>query len=268
MAGPRKYTVETGDKSGRLTVICETEPLRRNNRVARMLYCECECGNRMIVRLGHFVSGHTTSCGCYKEELIKLSTKRDDQYRHARKIWYLMMDRCYNPKRAGYHIYGGRGIKVCQKWHDKGTFIEWYKEKVSPGQSVDRIDNSGNYSPENCRSATNQEQSRNTSRCRNIKWNGQIKCLMEWSEELNIRYGTLIGRLNRGWSIEKAFTTPVKRVTKSIGLIEYKGLKLSLTEWARKIGIPMKVISLRLNRYGWTISEALETPVGYRRVPV
>lgn len=129
-------------------------------------------------------------------------------------IWRDMHRRCYDRSRKEYHRYGGRGIKVCQRWHNFENFFADMGERPS-GMSLDRIDNDGDYSPENCRWATVKEQNNNTRANRVITFNGESKSMTQWAEEVGIKVGTIWMRLHLGWSIEETLQKPVS-VKKSI----------------------------------------------------
>jgi len=120
-----------------------------------------------------------------------------------------MKRRCYNPNTPYYHLYGGRNITVCGRWKD--SFVNFLADmgpKPSPEHTIDRIDNDGNYEPDNCRWATKMEQSHNSRKARLITYNGETLCLREWARRLGIGHMALSTRLNRGWSLKKALTTP------------------------------------------------------------
>jgi hypothetical protein len=128
-----------------------------------------------------------------------------------RSILEGMKGRCYHKGSKKYRNYGGRGIKVCDRWRGVGglrNFIDDMGTIPGPEYSIDRIDNDGDYSPENCRWATHKEQCRNTRVNRVIEINGEKKCVTEWAEIYNINIGTLFKRLNTGWDPLKAVTTP------------------------------------------------------------
>lgn len=108
------------------------------------------------------------------------------------------MNRCYDQKNMAYKNYGGRGIVVCERWHNILSFIEDMGEKPK-SLSLDRIDNDGPYSPENCRWATQKQQARNTRTNLFVEIGGVSRTLAEWSEVSGISYGCLQGRLYRGW---------------------------------------------------------------------
>lgn len=120
-------------------------------------------------------------------------------------IWRSMLQRCENPKNRAYHRYGGRGIKVCERWHE---FTNFYNEMGTPkeGMSLDRRDNDGDYTPENTRWATKKEQAQNTAINRMITFNGETKCLAEWASEYDLNPQTLASRLDMGIDIKSALT--------------------------------------------------------------
>jgi hypothetical protein len=121
--------------------------------------------------------------------------------------WRSMIRRCSEPKNKDWAEYGGRGIKVCERWLDFETFLADMGSRPD-GTSLDRIDNNGNYEPGNCRWATIIEQARNRRTNKIVEWNGIALGLCEWSVRLNIRSRTINARLTRGWSVERALTTP------------------------------------------------------------
>lgn len=110
-----------------------------------------------------------------------------------------MMSRCYRPKDASYKYYGGRGITVCDEWHNILNFEMWVKENpYFKGATLDRIDSNGNYSPDNCRWATMSEQDKNRRNSVLIEWNGEIHNIPEWSEITGLNRSTLNSRYWRG----------------------------------------------------------------------
>jgi hypothetical protein len=118
-----------------------------------------------------------------------------------------MKERCTNANNKRFSRYGGRGISVCQEWMDFSAFRAWaLASGYSDGKTIDRIDNNGNYEPENCRWATRREQNRNYSRNRMITFNGKTQCVQDWAHELGIKSATISFRLRSGKTTEEALS--------------------------------------------------------------
>jgi hypothetical protein len=124
------------------------------------------------------------------------------------KSWAHMKARCNSETNHKYHLYGARGIKVCDRWlNNFENFLADMGQKPSPLHTIDRIDNNGNYEPSNCRWATKKEQGRNTRTNLLITHNGKTMTLIEWSELSGVNKITLRNRISLyGWSVEKALT--------------------------------------------------------------
>jgi hypothetical protein len=136
------------------------------------------------------------------------SGRKSREYRS----WDNMRQRCNNPKHHYFPKYGGRGVKVCDRWlHSFEAFLADMGPRP-PGTTLDRFpDKNGNYEPANCRWATPAQQQRNTRYNVIIEFQGRRMCLMDWSKELGVSFDTLHARFRYGWSVERAFTTPVQR---------------------------------------------------------
>ena len=198
-----------GQKFGRLTVLSFSHSKKYN----KYYLCKCTCGNTKIILKGSLLSGKTLSCGCFqKEQASKANTLPGDHSRlHA--ILSGMISRCEDPNSNRFYRYGARGITVCNDWkNDPESFCLWaLSNGYAPGLTIDRIDNNKGYSPDNCRWVTAFEQSRNTSKNVLITYKGKTQILKDWARELGIKNTTLHNRINYyGWSVEKAFTTPVR----------------------------------------------------------
>lgn len=200
----------TGRRFGRLTVIepIGTIGLRYKWR------CKCDCGNEAVV-LGNNLGKSTFSCGCYARERSseRLATHRKSKTRLF-PIWQSIKQRCENVQCHAYADYGGRGIKVCDEWdNDFTAFEKWafshgYDENAARGQcTIDRIDVDGNYEPSNCRWITASEQQNNKRTRVEVEWDGRKMSVADWSRETGLSHSTILGRINRGWSAERALTT-------------------------------------------------------------
>lgn len=200
----KRYADLTGQRFGRLTVLGRV--WRLNTTKAHWL-CQCDCGKLHVVRGSSLIKGDTKSCGCLQGNVIH--GLRDSR---LYETWHHMKQRCFNPNDRFYHHYGGRGIIVCDEWQQFKPFYEWAMENgYSEELTIDRVDVNGNYEPSNCRWVTRKVNSNNRRNNHFIEYNGETHTLTEWSEILGIESHTLIMRLKYNWSVEKAFTTPVRK---------------------------------------------------------
>lgn len=178
--------------------------------------CKCDCGNQKIIDGRRLRKGDTKSCGCLSLEQAKINFQNNYYTHNLSKthlygIWKGIKNRCKNAKNPKYKIYGLRGISICDEWkNDFKLFYDWainngYKENLS----IDRIDVNGNYEPNNCRWVTQKEQQRNRRNNHLISYNGETHCISEWAEIYKLKPLTLLARIKRGWSIEKALNTKV-----------------------------------------------------------
>ena len=200
----------TGQRFERLTVIERAENTVSGQ--ARWL-CHCDCGRDTIVKGYELRAGTTKSCGCYKiGRLTRFNTKHRSSGTRLYRIWANMKDRCYRENHRRYADYGGRGITVCEEWLE--SFLAFQVWALSNGYSddktIDRKDNDGPYSPDNCRWATRKEQNNNTRRNPQVTYQGETHTISEWADMQGIAYNTLFLRLKRGWPVGKALTTPMK----------------------------------------------------------
>jgi hypothetical protein len=211
----RKSACAVGKKFGDWTVLRKMDKNPDKPRSTRdsWVWCRCVCGVERAVRLATLHYGSSTSCGCHRLEKtmatnrIRLTTHgMSDTRTYA--VWHAMRGRCEYTAHQSYALYGGRGIAVCPQWSRFETFLRDMGHKP-PGKSLDRIDNDGDYSPENCRWASTHEQARNRRGTKRILFNGERRCLSEWAEKLGLSYFLIHRRIIRaGWSPERAFSQP------------------------------------------------------------
>lgn len=184
-----KRAVNVGDKYGRLTI---TSLLKEEGKKYIVCDCLCVCGSRKRVASYNLRSGHTVSCGCYRVETTVSRNKTHGlRGHHLYGVWSGMVNRCTNSKYIYYKDYGGRGIKVCDKWlHSFENFYEDMGDRPSPQHSIDRIDNNGDYTPDNCRWATKTEQSTNRRSSRLTKSDvALIRDSQDSSYKLSVLFG-------------------------------------------------------------------------------
>lgn len=190
----------TGHRFGRLLVLSESG---RDKHKQILWKCLCDCGAEKTVT-GSNLRGKTRSCGCLKAEIdpARLRTHGKSGTKEH-KIWKGMISRCAITTATGYKNYGGRGVKVCERWHDFSAFFTDMGE-CGQGMSIDRIDVNGNYEPGNCCWSTKKDQARNTRRSTRITHNGETLTIVEWSERVSIGESTIRRRLKLGWPVMDA----------------------------------------------------------------
>lgn len=159
--------------------------------------CVCDCGNVVNRNAGSLRTDKECSCGCKQTKFVAKHGLSDEKIYH---IWRGMMDRCYNPKTESYHLYGERGIRVCDRWRDDNGLMNFLADMGRPTkeQSIDRIDVNGDYCPENCRWATAQEQSNNKRDCKYITYKGRTQTAAQWVDELGIKRANVYYRIKIG----------------------------------------------------------------------
>ena len=208
----------TGKKFGRLTVIDKAEKhVKPSGGTVGRWKCKCDCGNVLVVDTHSLKSGHTQSCGCRKiEMLVEQSTKHGMYRKTVYRTWDSMVQRCENQRHKQYNDYGGRGIKVCDRW--RNSFQAFFDDvSILPhfgenGYTLDRMNVNGNYEPTNVRWATKKEQQNNMRSNLLISYNDQTKTLSQWAEELGFKNSTLYSRIvTYGWDIERAMTEAVQQ---------------------------------------------------------
>ena len=156
----------SGFKFERLSVI----DISYSNNQGRHWKCICECGKYVIVRTSQLLNKNTKSCGCYRKH-IKTKHGHSGMRSSTYRSWENMKDRCINSTSSNFKYYGGRGIKVCDRWLNSfQNFLSDMNEKPV-GTSLDRIDNDGNYEPSNCRWATFKQQAQNRRKRQNVQVN-------------------------------------------------------------------------------------------------
>jgi len=198
----------SGGAFGRLTAIGPIE--RTSGRKIKWL-CICKCGTECAVDGAYLRSAHSKSCGCLKTEgIIRRTTTHGIHGHSIYGTWKNMRDRCNNQNSPSWDNYGGRGIKVCAAWDDFAVFLSDMGVKPSPQHSIDRINNSLGYFPENCRWATREQQNSNSRNNRMITLQGRTLTLAQWSRRTGINRATIASRIKKGLSVEHTLTRPVR----------------------------------------------------------
>jgi|SRR5690348_572045 len=173
------------------------------------LKCLCDCGKITFITKGSVKYGYNKSCGCLHFKRNGMSGK--NSHRKMYNVWWHLIDRCNNPNNKSYKNYGQRGIKVCERWMNFKLFLEDVGERPSPKHSLDRIDNDGNYEPNNIRWATQMQQGNNRVNCVYYDLNGEKLTLRQWSIKLNFPYSVLQSRIRvQKLDIKKAISLTLK----------------------------------------------------------
>jgi hypothetical protein len=175
----------------------------------KKLLCRCSCGVERSVFRTNLLSGNSISCGhaTRRGHVFKygLETSKHPEYR----VWQQIIHRCTKPTSQVWRYYGGRGIKVCERWRESfDNFHDDMGPRPSSGHSIDRIDVNGDYTPENCRWATSDEQGRNKRSNNLIEFNGRTQTISDWSRETGITVSAIFHRIRSGWPLETVFSVP------------------------------------------------------------
>lgn len=242
----KRRKVQEGFKFGRWTVIGVPFYARTGKSLSLRQMCVCERDDGVIALVN----------ACDAHETARI-----------RRVWQSMLRRCENTRDSFYHRYGGRGIRVCEEWHDFRVFYDWaIASGYDEGLSIDRRDNDGPYCPENARWADSKTQSRNKSTNVFCEAFGETKSIADWAEDhrCKVNYRTLRARISDyGWSIEEAVATPEIEATLHSAFGEQK----TLMEWIEDPRCVIKkrlVLTKRIAMRGWPVEMALTVPHGTR----
>lgn len=259
---------EMGHTYGRLTVTEAAESIKGKGA----WLCVCTCGNHKVVTGDSLRTGKIKSCGCLQAEHRNAGRPTHGMSRTPTyKSWQEMRTRCEDPKAISFPNYGGRGIKVCERWRNS---FENFLEDMGPrpaGRSLDRKRGAEGYSPSNCVWSTRTEQNRNKRSNVLVKYKGREQCLSAWCEELKIPYGRTYHRIViKGWPAAIAFEAPFvayairhpkDRLTGRSHMLSYQGMTKTLTQWATALGMSAATLTSRVVQRGWDIERAFTQPV-------
>lgn len=203
----------TGCRYGLLLVV---EFAGRNARSTSALWkCKCDCGNFKVADGAELRMGRVDHCGC-----LTPARRVSSQITHGEshsvggkatkewRAWFNLRQRCNNPNAMQYSNYGGRGIKVCERWNDYNNFLKDMGRCPKTCSSIDRIDNDGDYTPSNCRWTSNKEQSINRRSTKLVTVNGITLCCRDWAKLNNLAPTTISERVKRGWTLQSAVSIP------------------------------------------------------------
>lgn len=211
-AGGRKRNWIDGSMIGKrfnsLTVIGKGVP--GYYKSITLIPCKCDCGENVQI-LSTKIFKRKSCKTCSFKKIAKSKFKHGREPKDVYIIWKNMKARCSYVKRSNYRYYGGRGIAVCERWANSfENFINDMGVRPGSNYSIERVDNSKGYSPDNCKWATHQEQAKNKRSSILLNCRGQLKSITEWSVISGIKYNTIYFRIKNGWGIEKAiwFNSP------------------------------------------------------------
>lgn len=216
---PRPTPQYQGLRFGNLIVVKPDREIK--GRLAWV--CECDCGNTCVVVSTSLRTGNTKSCGCLRRKITseRFRTHGQSKTGDTYGIWLGIMARCYNKNRKAYKDYGGRGIKVCDRWHDFSNFYSDMGDRPS-GYTLDRIRNNEDYGPTNCRWTSYDEQANNRRNTISLTVCGVTRTLSRWAKIMNVKYTTLWYRVSHGWEPEKALFWPTNPQLKDSELTTFR----------------------------------------------
>ncbi len=231
------------------TILKIADSIIQNGRRFRAFECQCKCGTIKKIIATSVISGKTKSCGCYR---VDINVLKDPKNRKSRsfeyRTWVRIIKRCHNPKDKDYKWYGAKGIVVCEEWRNSfEAFLDHIGKKPVDKDSIDRINGTKGYEPNNVRWATHVEQHRNQSNNRLIKYQGQEKCIAEWAEILKIDRHLIDCRLANGWSFEDAVTIPKNEKGRTILDDKTGEIFYSVKDAADKLGVLTGTLAQWLN---------------------
>jgi len=258
-----------GERVGRLLLLDEVRIPRKDGTTIRGFLCRCDCGNETTVSYYHLKT-QTRSCGCLQVDVCReKNTTHGMSKTRTFKIWREMKARCNNPNSTNYSKYGGRGIKVCERWNNSfEAFLEDMGEPPTKEHSLDRIDNNRDYEPSNCRWATAKEQARNRRNNVTFEFQGKERTLAEIAEIVGVKYSLLNSRvMDYGWTIEEATSLPPRKrreccTCKGVPIVQYTKDGKYIQEW-RSASNAAKILGLNHKGISACVTGKQKTAFGF-----
>ena len=250
MAG---FSIEVGERYGDLTVVSIHERRARKNGTRLFWLCLCACGNEHVAESSNLRAGNVVRCKTCTTASRKKG--RHKTHGHAKQgrptkayyTWLAMRRRCSNQNDKSYERYGGRGISVDPRWDTFERFLADMGEPPSPDHQIERKDNDGPYSPENCIWATRQRQANNKSNNRLLEVGGVYKTLAQWCRDYGIDRDRVRARLDKGWSLQDALERPLRYMSQKFDYETPDGTFLSLRMAAEHHGMSVSGANTRFN---------------------
>lgn len=204
--------IQVGDTFGLWTVV--------DGAGCSLCQCLCSCGTERAVKSWDLIYETSKNCGCLRRAKVASRNRRHDlSQSNEYSIWSGIRARCGNPNHPSYHKYGARGVKVVDRWNSFLNFLEDMGPRPSEKHSIERVDNNGNYGPDNCIWATIDVQSVNRRNTRFASLNGRTLSLRDWAPVVGIPKSVLYARAHLGWDDEKILTHPYQPRTRKPSLL-------------------------------------------------
>lgn len=212
-----------------------------------VIICKCDCGNIKKVNINNLKRGTPKSCGC----LVKNKLYTTIHFKSEYNTYNAIKQRCYYTKNKYYLYYGGRGIKMCQRWlNGFDNFLNDMGRKPSKKHSIDRIDVNGDYCKENCRWADVREQSRNKRTSSVLEYNGIFKNKIDWAKELKTNTSSINWHLRHGKTFSEIidYYSETLRRKKNYIYIKHNGMEKTKKDWAIFFGIRASTLQSKMDR--------------------
>jgi hypothetical protein len=213
---PRRMSVvdRVGERHGRLVVTSRAEnKIEPSGAVRAQWECVCDCGNKLVTSGQSLGRGSTKSCGCITKEMRKDDATHGKSRSEEYRIWSNMKQRCTNPKSTHFASYGGRGITLCPAWHLFENFHRDVGDRPKDA-TLERVDNEKGYEPGNVIWASRLVQASNRRTNTLITFNGETRTLTGWGHYTGFGKSVIIGRLDHGWTVDRALTEPLQNTGK------------------------------------------------------
>lgn len=220
----------------------------------------CDCGTEFAANGYAVRSGKVTTCPACSAQRSREASLRHGMTESAEfKIWTGILTRTTNENASAYPDYGGRGIRVCDRWRNSfEAFFADMGPRPSPEHSVERSDNDGHYEPSNCYWATREQQGRNKRNNIRVTIDGVTRTLVEWAEHAGLSYDTLYQRHLSGRAGRQLLVAGPDLIRpKRQGSIEFNGVVDTYDGWSKRTGIKPSTIAMRISHYGWPVARAL-----------
>lgn len=241
-------SIYPGERFGRLVTVQRQDKTSASGRIRPHWLCRCDCGSASIVDSGNLRNGNSTQCrACSITSRSQKRRTAASEHPELYAVWKTMKARVSNPQNKSYASYGGRGITLSPRWERFETFLEDMGPRPTPDHQIERKDNDGPYSPENCIWATRQRQANNTRRNRLLEIGGVYKTLAQWCRDYGIDRDRVRARLDKGWPLQDALERPLRYMSQKFDYETPDGTFLSLRMAAEHHGMSVSGANTRFD---------------------